>query len=342
MIELRSRSALARVAVLAAFVVPGLTLAACGSSDDDSATATAATSKATSAAPAPFTLKYGVVSNNGQAEGPNGLAQSKGTLLKELKAAGVTDVKVTTFPNGPNLSAALISGDLDIGELGDTPALVGGGQGVKAKLLQIYQQDNEAWLIGRKGGPTTLAELPGKKVATAPGSYMDRYLKGLLAEEDLTGKVQVGALLPPAGVSAIQSGSLDAYAFPFPIGASLAEQGYPVIDTASKHSGLAGNSVTLISERALSDHPQLAGAWRAATKADNQAVRADPDAFWKWEATNNKVTVAAAKASYPVDNYPLEPFPADAVAALQGTLDYLVQSKQAKNFDLKGWQVPVS
>jgi NitT/TauT family transport system substrate-binding protein/sulfonate transport system substrate-binding protein len=338
----RSRASLARLAILAVLALVALTAAACGSSGDGEATAAASTSASTAASTdaKPFTLRYGVVSVNGDPEGPNGLALKNDAVLKHLAPAGVTDIKVTTFPNGPNLAAALAAGDLDIGELGDTPALVAGSQGVEAKLLQIYQQNNQAWLIGRKGGPTTLPELAGKKVATAPGSYMDRFLKGLIHEEGLDGKVQVGALLPPAGVSAIQNGSLDAYAFPFPIGASLAEKGFPVIAKATDHEGLAGNSVTLITDSALADHPKLAEAWRASTQAGNQAVRDDPDAFWTFESTSNKVSPAAAQESYPVENYPLEPFPADAVSALQGTLDYLVESKQAKDFDLSAWQVP--
>jgi NitT/TauT family transport system substrate-binding protein/sulfonate transport system substrate-binding protein len=337
MTTFRPRLVAARLALLTLLAIPALTLAACGSSDagDDSATAAAGSGAASKS----YTLRYGVVSVNGQPEGPNGLALSKDQLLSHLKPAGVSDIKVATFPNGPNLAAALVSGDLDIGEFGDTPSLIAAGQGLQAKLLQFTQTDLETWLIGRKGGPTTIAELQGKKVATAPGSYMDRYLKGLIDEAGLTGKVQVGVMLPPAGVSAIQHGSLDAYAFPFPIGASLAEQGYPVIDQASDHPGLTGNSVTLISDQALAEHPQLVDAWRAATKASNEAVRADPDAFWAWEAKNNNVTESAAKASYPVDHYPLEPYPAAALQGLQGTLDFLVQSKQAKAFDLEAWKV---
>lgn len=341
--RIRSRASAARLSLLAALALVALTVAACGSSNDGAATAagsTAAVSTSAAGDAKPFTLRYGVVSVNGAPEGPNGLALQENRLLGHLKPAGVTDIKVTTFPNGPNLAAALVSGDLDIGEFGDTPALIAGSQGIKAKLLQIYQQDLEAWLIARKGGPTTLEGLAGKKVATAPGSYMDRFLKGLIHEEGLDGKIQVGALLPPAGVSAIQNGSLDAYAFPFPIGAALAEKGFPVVAKATDHEGLAGNSVTLITDAALADHPRLAEAWRAATQASNQAVRDDPNAFWTFESTHNKVPLSAAKASYPVDNYPLEPFPPDAVSALQGTLDYLVESKQARDFDLSAWQVP--
>jgi sulfonate transport system substrate-binding protein len=310
----------------------GLVLSACGSSDDGSGEATAASSNG-------YTVRYGFVTNSGNLDGPNGLAYSKGDLQKELAKAGITDIKLVAFPNGPNVAAALVHGDIDVGDFGDTPALIAGGQGVPAKLLQFTGTKNQAWLIGKKGGATSVEELAGKKVATAPGSYMDRFLGGLLAEKDLSDKVQVGNLLPPAGISAIQNGSLDAYAFPFPLGALLAGQGYPVLDKASDHPGLTGNSVTLITDKALAAHPGLAAGWRAATEASNKAVQADPDAYWAFQAKTNKVPVAAAKESYPVENYPTEPYPAEAFSGLQGTLDYLVDTKQAKAFDLDAWKV---
>lgn len=315
----------------------GLVLSACGSSGSDDATAAAGSTQAEASSDG-YTVRYGFVSNSGNLEGPTGLAYQRGQLQKDLAKAGVTDIKLVPFPNGPNAAAALVSGDIDIADLGDTPALVSGSQGVPAKLLQFTGTENQAWLIGRKGGPTSVEDLAGERVATAPGSYMDRYLGGLLKEKGLDGKVQVGNLLPPAGVSAIQSGSLDAYAFPFPLGALLASQGYPVLDKASDHPGLPGNSVTLITDKTLSAHPDLVPAWRTATQNANRAVQADPDAFWAFQAKSAKVPIAVAKESYPVNHYPLEPYPAQAFSGLQGTLDYLVDTKQAKPFDLEGWK----
>jgi NitT/TauT family transport system substrate-binding protein/sulfonate transport system substrate-binding protein len=310
----------------------GLVLSACGSSDAGGGDATAAGKDG-------YTVRYGFVTNSGDLDGPNGLAYRKGELQKDLAKGGVTDVKLIPFPNGPNVAAALVHGDIDVGDFGDTPALIAGGQGVPAKLLQFTGTKNQAWLIARKDGPTSVDDLAGQKVATAPGSYMDRYLGGLLAEKGLNDKVQVGNLLPPAGIQAIQNGSLDAYAFPFPLGALLAGQGYPVLDKASDHPGLTGNSVTLISDEARSAHPDLVATWRAATQAANRAVQADPDAYWAFQAKTNKVPVAAAEESYPVANYPTEPYPAEAFRGLQGTLDYLVDTKQAKAFDLNAWKV---
>jgi hypothetical protein len=81
------------------------------------------------------------------------------------------------------------------------------------------------------------------------------------------------------------------------------------------------------------------GTWRTATEEANRAVQADPDAYWAFQARTNKVPVAAAEQSYPVANYPTEPYPAEAFRGLQGTLDYLVATKQAKAFDLNGWKV---
>jgi sulfonate transport system substrate-binding protein len=333
----RSRRAVPRAAALLALLALTVLLAACGSSDDGDA-ATAASSSGSST-PKPFELRYGFVSNSGKLEGPAGFYDQGDRLAADLKSAGVTGVKLIPFPNGPNVAAALVSGSIDVADFGDTPALVAGAQGVPAKLLGFYAIGNNAWLVGRKGGPTSIEGLAGKKVATAKGSYMDRYLGGLLAERGLTGKVQVSALLPPAGVAAIQKGSLDAFAFPYPLGELLKSQGFPVLDEAKDHPGLTGNGLTLISDGALKAHPQLVAAWRAEQQKSIDAVKADPDAYWAFIAKLVKIPVAVAKASYPLSSLPSEPYPADAFKGLQGTLDYLVKTKQAKSFDLAGWKV---
>jgi hypothetical protein len=47
----------------------------------------------------------------------------------------------------------------------------------------------------------------------------------------------------------------------------------------------------------------------------------------------------AARAWDTLDSYPTEPFTADGVKALQSTLDFLVQQKLAKPFQLSDWGV---
>ncbi|GAB2717940.1 hypothetical protein ACFQWB_16600 [Paenibacillus thermoaerophilus] len=53
---------------------------------------------------------------------PEGWGYKIGILAEELQKYGITDIKFVGFPNGPDLSESLISGRLDIGMLGDTPA----------------------------------------------------------------------------------------------------------------------------------------------------------------------------------------------------------------------------
>jgi sulfonate transport system substrate-binding protein len=332
-----TRRALARAALLLTVLALSAVLVACGSDDDGGSSPSSVA--AASDSPSPFTLRYGFVTNSGKLEGALGFYDQGGALAADLKPAGVTKVELVPFPNGPNVAAALVAGAIDIGDFGDTPALVAGAQGVPAKLLGFTAVGNNAWLIGRKGGPTTLEGLKGKRVATAKGSYMDRYLGGLLEEAGLSGDVTVSNLLPPAGVTAIRKGSVDAFAFPYPLGALLKSEGFPVLDEAKDHEGLSGNGLSLITDKALKAHPQLVDAWRAAQQKAFAKAKEDSDAYWKFVSESVKVPVAVAKESYPLTQLPAEPYPADAFAGLQGTLDYLVRTKQAKDFDLQAWKV---
>ena len=72
-------------------------------------TSRSASPSATSAAPSPRESKL---------TGPEGFAYSKGLLQKWLKPDKITIKSTAVFANGPLLTAALVGGSLQLGELG--------------------------------------------------------------------------------------------------------------------------------------------------------------------------------------------------------------------------------
>ncbi|MEH2445386.1 MAG: hypothetical protein V7K18_06280 [Nostoc sp.] len=76
------------------------------------------------------TLRIGYV-GSAEPTGPLGWAKKKGILNRELQKAGFKDITFARFPNGPDLNEALVAGQLDVGSLGDTPAIVLRAKGVK-------------------------------------------------------------------------------------------------------------------------------------------------------------------------------------------------------------------
>src|SRR6476469_4853829 len=144
------------------------------------------------------TLRFGFISSSGgQAPtGPAGWAIKKGILKPELRKIGISEIRLANFPNGPDLNEALVSGALDIGIYGDAPALVARSRGIATRLIGQEQVGMNVWLVAKKNGPRSIAELKGQKVATSKGSYMHRYLLGLLQESGLSKTVKVVHLLP--------------------------------------------------------------------------------------------------------------------------------------------------
>ena len=132
-----------------------------------------------------FTLRVGVVSPTGVIDGVFGWGQKTGIVPKALRKVGVSSIQYTAFANGPNLNAALQSGSIDIASMGDLPALEARAQGFPTRLLAISSIGGSTWLIGKKGGPTTLTQLVGKTVGSPPGTALYRYTYELLEENHL-------------------------------------------------------------------------------------------------------------------------------------------------------------
>lgn len=109
----------------------------------------------------------GFISNTPTPATPLGYAAKDGTLKASLHAAGVTKVNWLPFKNGPDLSAALKGGSLDLGIMGDTPALTAKATGVKTRLVNQGIVGQDAWLFTSHGGLTTLAWNSARTAAIA-------------------------------------------------------------------------------------------------------------------------------------------------------------------------------
>ncbi|MDG0809402.1 type 2 periplasmic-binding domain-containing protein [Cohnella rhizosphaerae] len=111
----------------------------------------AASSQAASTASAeperhvPEVINYGYIGLNDQNQttGAEGWGFYKGIIQEELKKYGVKEVKLAGFPNGPDQTESLISGRLDFGSLGDTPAIIAraGGREDASHRAAFYPYD---------------------------------------------------------------------------------------------------------------------------------------------------------------------------------------------------------
>lgn len=288
------------------------------------------------------TLRLGFISNGKikKPTGPAGWAMHQAKLLPELQQIGITEIKTLNFPNGPNLNEALVSGAVDVGIYGDTPALVAKAKGTPTRLIGQEQVGMNAWLVAKKNGPRSVAELKGQKVATSKGSYMHRYLIGLLQKSGISDRVTVIHLLPSEAQAALERGDVAAIAASTGTGPLLQAKGYPVLDEAVKHPDLPGTSVTVATEAFLAKHPDFPQKWNQIKQASVKDIQANSEAYYKFHADVSGYPLDVVKASFPITQFPVEPLPDRGVQLLEGTKKFLISQKLAESdFKLNDWFV---
>jgi sulfonate transport system substrate-binding protein len=317
--------------IAAPFLLVLFALTACGGSPS-----TAAAGAGTGAP-----LRVGViVAGSAKGYGIESWAYDQGILQKRLANDGIGSVQFIAFPNGPNLNQALKGGSLDMGVLGDTPAISGRAADLPTQLSGVSVRGQDAWLIAGKG-ITSVADLAGKTVATQQGSYMHRYLVSLLQQAGLTSSVKITFLLVNAAQQALDKGDIAAYAAPVPTAPLLASKGYAVIDKASAHPGLAGNSYITIGKDAAAKYPKLAQDWNAGIADAAAKIATDPSAYYTFAATTAGLPLPVVQQAYPISDFGNPDLTPADVSTVQTTLNFLVAQKLAAGpFDVASWIAP--
>ncbi|BAZ31396.1 aliphatic sulfonates ABC transporter substrate-binding protein [Cylindrospermum sp. NIES-4074] len=286
------------------------------------------------------TLRIGFVGTSQTPIGPFGWAKQKGILENRLQKAGFKDITMNRFANGPDLNEAIVAGQIDVGLLGDTPAIVLKARGFQTRLIRITQFDVNAWLVTKKNGPRSIADLKGKTLATAKGSYMHRYLLGLLNEKGIAKETKVVHLLPSDAKSALERGDIAAYAASSDQGPFLKSQGFPVIDSSADHDGLSGTSVIVATENLLTKQPDFPQKFNQIITEAVKDLKANSGEYYKFHAQTIGYPVDIIKVSYPLTQLSEEPFPSEGLKLLEGTKTFLASQNLAKsNFKLTDWIV---
>ncbi|GAA4363553.1 aliphatic sulfonate ABC transporter substrate-binding protein [Actinomadura verrucosospora] len=271
-----------------------------------------------------------------------GFLDQRGELLPELKAAGITKIKVATFPNGPDLNQALAGGSLDIGQYGDTPALIGRGQGLPTRLLSLNSIRLDAAIVARKeGGPASLKDLEGKRIGVQTGSYIHRYLLGALKQAGVKPK-EIIHMYTPAIVAALEKNSIDAGGLVSADQVAQEQKGYKSIDIASRdHPDLLGTSVTVVTEKYLAGHKDIVQVWQKAETKAARVAKADWPGYTAYVARTGGYAADVSVKTTLKDQLPDEPFPAEGLKLLEGTKTFLVQQALIKkDYALESWLAP--
>ncbi|RKN76046.1 ABC transporter substrate-binding protein [Paenibacillus ginsengarvi] len=314
-----------------------LAATACGKAD-----ATKASAGGGGQAKPPSTLRIGYIGANklNVPGGSEGWGFYKGLSQDELKKYGITDIQFIGFPNGPDLSEAIIGGRLDIGSLGDTPAILAKSTGAPTKVIHQNASGSNALILAKKGGPTTLADLKGKKVSVKKGSYMHRYLAGLLKKNNIK-DVQLIHLLDDDADAALVRGEVDAIATTEIRALKMIPQGFPVLDEAAKNNpDLVGTGVTVVSESYLRKFPDIAKVWNELRVKALDDLKKQEEAYYAFLAENTGNPLDLVKKTSPVSQLPRETFTDAGIQMLEGTKSFLLEEKLAdKNFSVSDWLI---
>lgn len=340
----------ARGLLLASLVMIMLVLQACGnnagsgnsasSAAGGNNTAEAAGSETTTAT-APAVLNFGYIGSNklNVPGGAEGWGFYKGIIQEELKKYGITEVKLTGFPNGPDQTESLISGRLDFGSLGDTPAIIAYASGAKTRLISQSSGHTVGYLIGKKDGPKSVKDLQGKTIAIQKGSFMHRYVVGLLQQEGVTDYKLVHMLIPDA-TAALARGDVDATTNLGVPALKLIDEGYTHLDDASKHPDLLGSSATVVSEEYLEKFPDFPKVWNEAREKALADLKQHEDEYYEFLAEIGDTTPELAKQVNPISDIKDTAFTEEGIKLLEGTKNFLVEEKLAKkDFNISDWQL---
>lgn len=288
---------------------------------------------------APTVLNYGYIGLNdlNLPSGAAGWGFHKGIIQEELKKHGITKVNLTAFPNGPDLNESLISGRLNVGSLGDTPAILAKSSGANTRLISQPLKMNVGYLIGKKGGPKTIKDLEGKTIAIQKGSFMHRYVVGLLKEEGVK-KYNLVHMLRPDGEAALARGEVDAMTNNGVYAVKQINQGYTHLDDALSHPELLGSSVTVASGDLLKKFPDFPKVWNEAIEKSLDDLKQHEDEYYELMAKLSQTTPELVKETSPIKWQEEEPFTEEGLELLTGTKDFLVQEKLAqKDFEINDW-----
>lgn len=276
-----------------------------------------------------------------QPGGVLGYAIHLGVFEAELRKAGFSYEGFAGYPRTAAALLGLSSGQVQVASTGDSPAVLSRARGDDQRAIWVGAPTGDIWLVGRPDGPTSLKDLAGGKVGVLFGSTA-HYIFRSAAEKEGVANVRFAQLLPSQALPALQRGDVDAYAAATATTAELwrRKHGLPVIARIGEaHPELQGISVITAREDFLNANPTFAAAFWRGLKGGIDAIRNDPEAYYRWVSNSTGTPIEIVRATAD-ERYADTPFPRDGVEGLQRLLDFQVRTGLANStFRVADWIV---
>jgi len=289
------------------------------------------------------TVKIGFVdvTGTGLISDTLGVARDKGFVEEELSAIGVTAEFVPMTGAGPAINEALASSSLDIGFLGDVPAIIGKAAGIDTQIVSFNGLQSGASLVVKKdSGYTSVSDLKGKKIATQKGAFMHKVFIDILTGNDLKiDDVEFVNLNAQGAAEAFITGNVDGVVVGGVTLTKLIEDGYgEVLVDYREHPEWNCGGYGIARSKYITENPDIIKALlRALVRAQKLAIEDDKVLLDQWISTKN--TESSYKYLYPNnDNYFAIKKDDQLIASGNSTIQFLIDNELITNkFVFEDW-----
>lgn len=230
---------------------------------------------------------------------PSIVMRKQGYLEEAFGALGVR-IESPEITSGAAQIQALAAGAVDIASvLGGTSAILGRANGIDLKVIAAYSRSPKAFAVmTAAGGPASIKELKGKRVAGPKGTTLNQLLAAALAAEGMKlTDVEYLNMDIPAARAALLAGKVDAATLAGANGLQVEAAGGRIL--ASGEGLIAPTSVIAVRTAFLRDHPDLVGAYLAAHRKALAFLRDSPDAALRIAADDQKISIEDARKQMP-------------------------------------------
>lgn len=331
------------IAGLASFLCLALSLVSCNSKKTDASLSNVTDFSGHVASE--VNVGYVDVTGSGKLTDTIGLARDKGFFKEEFDKIGVKINLIPMTGAGPAINEALASGDLDIGTLGDVPAVLGKANGIDTKIISFKGFESGATLVSGKGtNYKSIKDLKGKQIATQRGAFMHRTLAYLLEEAGLTFKdIEFVNTNAQTAAEMLVTGNVDAAVVGGVTLTRLVEQGFNVVADHRKDVHYASAGVQIARTKFIKENPDIIKAFTLALARASHYAKKNRNALLdQWTSTGE--SASSYEYLYPGhDNYAVLKSSPELISSYKSVLKFLLDNdliQKSKEFSIEDWIDP--
>lgn len=287
-------------------------------------------------------IGYVDVTGSGKLSDILGVARDQGIFDEEFGAIGVTANLIPMTGAGPAINEALASGDLDIGSLGDVPAILGRAAKIDTKIISFSGLNSGASLIaGKDTEYQSIADLKGKKIATQRGAFMHRVLVTMLESAGMTvDDIEFVNVNAQTAAEMLVTGNVDGIVVGGVTLTRLEEEGYKILIDHRETSDFKSGGYTLARTAFIEENPDIIKAYiRAIARARQLAIDDKDTLLRQWESTEE--SRESYEYLYPKhNNYPDIKATEETIKNGKDVLKFLLDNElieQENEFEFESW-----